>query len=213
MPRSKEDNQKIREERIKGIRHATIRVYASKGFLGTQMDDIAKEAGLAKGLLYYYFKSKIELFQYVFNSLMDEAFQFSQAHTSEERNLEQSLEAFIHFFLSSAFERPVYPLVYKMLPEDLSHVFPDNAQEMQQAFHNRFNRPMIERFRSAMDRGEIPEGNPMLQALLFTSGVLTISHLIASRPSITDGKDQEQVIEEMKQQLFHGIFGRRNRSE
>ncbi|WML47130.1 TetR/AcrR family transcriptional regulator [Neobacillus sp. PS3-34] len=206
MPRSKEENQKIRDERINGIKNATIRVYASKGFLGTQMDEIAKEAGLAKGLLYYYFKSKTDLFQYVFKELMDQAAQSSKALVAEEKSLEEALESFSSFLISAAFERPVYPLVYKMIPEDLSHVFPENALEMQQTFFNQFTRPMVERFASAMDRGEIQKGNPMLQALLFTSGVLTISHLIASNPSIAKGQSQDQVIEETKRKLFYGIF-------
>jgi AcrR family transcriptional regulator len=206
MPRSKEDNQKVRKDRMVEIKDATIRVYAAKGYLGTQMDDIAKEAGLAKGLLYYYFKSKPELFQYVFNELMEKASQNSKALVSEEKSLKQTLESFIYFLVSASFELPHYPLVYKMMSDDLDRVFPDNAAEMQQTFFNLFTRPLVEQFASAMDKGEIPQGNPTLQALLFIHGVLSISYLVASNPAVADGESQEQAIGKIKRQLFYGIF-------
>lgn len=208
MPRSKEENQKIREERINEIKNAAIRVYASKGFLGTQMEDIAKEAGLAKGLLYYYFKSKNELFQNVFLELLDKAKNYTKMLTVEVKSFEQSLETFLSFMILSAFEKPMYPLAYKMIPDDLHHVFPENALEMQQSFFEHFTKPMVELFSKAMESGEIQKGNPMIQALLFTSGVLTITHHIASYPSVVDGKSKDQVFEETKRQLFYGILGR-----
>jgi AcrR family transcriptional regulator len=206
MPRSKETNQKIREDRMKAIINATIRVYASKGYLGAQMDDIAKEAGLAKGLLYYYFKSKPELFQFVFKKLMEQAFEVTKMIVSEGRSLKDALGSYINVLLSSAFEQPMYPLAYKMMPDDFVNVFPNNASEIQQTFFNQFTGPMIERFSLAMDKGEIPKANPKLQAILFTSAVLAMSHLIASNPMITGGNSREQVVEETTQLLLYGIF-------
>lgn len=38
-------------------------VFGKKGFYETKMEDIAKEAGVAKGTLYLYFQSKEELYQ------------------------------------------------------------------------------------------------------------------------------------------------------
>lgn len=38
-------------------------VFGQKGFYETKMDDIAREAGIAKGTLYLYFKSKEELYE------------------------------------------------------------------------------------------------------------------------------------------------------
>ena len=44
---------------------AAINVFSKSGYEGATMDDIAATAGVAKGTLYYYFKSKEEIFQYV----------------------------------------------------------------------------------------------------------------------------------------------------
>jgi len=48
----------VSEERKNQILEAAIAVFASLGFQQTRMDDIASHAGLSKGALYLYYKSK-----------------------------------------------------------------------------------------------------------------------------------------------------------
>ena len=50
---------------------AAIKVFSQNGYNGTTMDDIAKEANVAKGTLYYHFKSKEEIFKFIINGGMD----------------------------------------------------------------------------------------------------------------------------------------------
>ncbi|MBI5117187.1 helix-turn-helix transcriptional regulator [Candidatus Poribacteria bacterium] len=58
------------ENRIPDIVRAAIRVFSHKGYRLTQMDEIAEEAEVSKATLYYYFKSKAHLFQYVLETGM-----------------------------------------------------------------------------------------------------------------------------------------------
>ncbi|MCS7172898.1 MAG: TetR/AcrR family transcriptional regulator [Armatimonadetes bacterium] len=51
------------------ILEAARRVFARKGYHGTLMEDVAREAGLSKGALYFHFSSKEDLFL----SLVEEA--------------------------------------------------------------------------------------------------------------------------------------------
>jgi len=60
-PRTKEQNEEIRSERRKEIMAVAIRLFASHGFESTSISLIAKEAKIAKGLLYTYFESKESL--------------------------------------------------------------------------------------------------------------------------------------------------------
>ncbi|MDJ1503076.1 TetR/AcrR family transcriptional regulator [Xanthocytophaga agilis] len=48
------------------ILQAARKLFIQKGLTGTRMDDIAKEAGINKALLHYYFRSKEKLFELVF---------------------------------------------------------------------------------------------------------------------------------------------------
>jgi AcrR family transcriptional regulator len=61
------------ENRIPDIVAAAVAVFSRKGYRLSQMDEIAREAGVSKATLYYYFKSKIQLFQYVLQVARDGA--------------------------------------------------------------------------------------------------------------------------------------------
>ena len=51
------------EERKQQIRSAATRCFVRRGFEATRLVDIAKEAGLSKGGIYFHYKTKHELFQ------------------------------------------------------------------------------------------------------------------------------------------------------
>lgn len=51
------------EDKRRLILDAAVRVFASKGYHGARVGDIAEEAGVAHGLLYHYFRSKEELLE------------------------------------------------------------------------------------------------------------------------------------------------------
>ncbi|MBU5317044.1 TetR/AcrR family transcriptional regulator [Clostridium bornimense] len=51
----------------KAIFDAAIEVFSHCGYDGATMDEIANRAGVAKGTLYYHFKSKEEIFKFIIN--------------------------------------------------------------------------------------------------------------------------------------------------
>ena len=57
-----ERKQRERERRRQQIMVAAKKVFTTKGFNKTTMEDIAKEAELSPGTLYLYFKNKDELY-------------------------------------------------------------------------------------------------------------------------------------------------------
>lgn len=50
---------------------SAIKIFSDKGYTAATMDDIATDAGVAKGTLYYYFKSKEEIFYYIISKGME----------------------------------------------------------------------------------------------------------------------------------------------
>jgi AcrR family transcriptional regulator len=54
------------EEKRRLILDAAVRVFAHKGFHTSRVGDIAEEAGVAHGLLYHYFSSKVEVLETIF---------------------------------------------------------------------------------------------------------------------------------------------------
>ena len=59
-----------KEDRPKEITAAALDAFAENGFAATRVDDVAKRAGVSKGLLYLYFKTKEELFKAVVKSVV-----------------------------------------------------------------------------------------------------------------------------------------------
>ncbi|RKZ46910.1 MAG: TetR/AcrR family transcriptional regulator [Gammaproteobacteria bacterium] len=51
-----------KDDRPKEILTAALEEFSMNGFAGTRMDDVARRAGISKGTVYLYFKSKEELF-------------------------------------------------------------------------------------------------------------------------------------------------------
>ncbi len=47
--------------------NAALKVFAEKGYKGASTDDIVKEAGISKGLLFHYFTNKIGLYTFIYD--------------------------------------------------------------------------------------------------------------------------------------------------
>ncbi len=60
-PRTSNQLQQLRETKKQQIMQAALKVFASQGFNGATITMIAKEAGIAKGLMYSYYESKEKL--------------------------------------------------------------------------------------------------------------------------------------------------------
>ena len=59
-----------KEDRPQEITEAAFSAFAEKGYAATRVEEVAKRAGVSKGLLYLYFKTKEELFKAVVRSLV-----------------------------------------------------------------------------------------------------------------------------------------------
>ncbi|RLA29087.1 MAG: TetR family transcriptional regulator [Gammaproteobacteria bacterium] len=111
-----------KEDRPAEITAAAIEVFAEKGYDGTRVDDVARRAGISKGLLYLYFKTKEELFKAVIKSFIAPKI---NALKSEVESSDLSAEAFLRGpFLDFAKQIPKSPvkvLVRLMVAEGPKH--------------------------------------------------------------------------------------------
>lgn len=58
-------HHETRKLRPKEITEAALKLFSENGYAQTKIDDVAREAGVSKGLVYLYFKTKEELFKEV----------------------------------------------------------------------------------------------------------------------------------------------------
>ncbi len=61
----------IDHEKQQRILNAAIKEFAQKGYANASTNEIVKEAGISKGLLFHYFKNKKELYLYLYNHFVN----------------------------------------------------------------------------------------------------------------------------------------------
>jgi AcrR family transcriptional regulator len=71
MPRSEKQYKQIREEKRGLILNTALELFAEQGFHTTSIDQIAKKAGISKGLTYNYFESKKEILDEILKTGFD----------------------------------------------------------------------------------------------------------------------------------------------
>ncbi|HKS43460.1 MAG TPA: TetR/AcrR family transcriptional regulator [Blastocatellia bacterium] len=59
--------------KYEAILRAAIKVFSRSGFFNSKVADVAREAGVADGTVYLYFKNKDDILVSIFNHVMDEA--------------------------------------------------------------------------------------------------------------------------------------------
>lgn len=57
-PKTKEQFEEIRQRSMEAIKQNALELFGRKGYFNTSISDIAKAAGVSKGLMYNYFESK-----------------------------------------------------------------------------------------------------------------------------------------------------------
>ena len=74
----------VSEERKQQILEAAIAVFARLGFRAARMDDVAEQAGLSKGALYLYYKSKDAIIAALLQHLFAQEFKQLQTLVESE---------------------------------------------------------------------------------------------------------------------------------
>lgn len=115
MPRT----PKVVEDRREQIIDAAMRVFAQKGFVRATNRDVAREAGITTGLIYYYFENKESLLK----AVLEERSPLHVVATITLEMLEQPPEVFLPMIIKRVLEivegEQFLGIVRVMLPEML----------------------------------------------------------------------------------------------
>jgi AcrR family transcriptional regulator len=59
------------DKKVVTIANAAAKLFSSKGYVATSMEDVAAAAKISKGSIYYYFSTKDEILDYILSTFMD----------------------------------------------------------------------------------------------------------------------------------------------
>lgn len=116
-----------KEDRPQEITAAALHAFAEKGYAATRVEEVAKRAGVSKGLLYLYFKTKEELFKAVVRSfVVPKIDELTAVVDSNEMTSEAFLRGPFLEFVKTLPGSPVSVLIRLMIAEGPKH--PDLLQ-------------------------------------------------------------------------------------
>jgi AcrR family transcriptional regulator len=158
-PRTKDQLQQLRETKKQQLLEAALKIFASHGYDGATINMIAKEAKIAKGLMYSYYESKEKLVEELISFGMQKAASFMQEKTVNKLNskkaFEESLRHLINLFRKEADFWRLYTML--ALQPNLAAKFKKEAM----AFMEQYLGIYMVYFQKKKSK------NPMAEAMLF----------------------------------------------
>jgi AcrR family transcriptional regulator len=137
-----------KEDRPREITAAALEAFAEKGYSATRVTDVANRAGVSKGLLYLYFKTKEELFKAVIKSFVSPRIDALKAEI-ESTNLtaEEYLRGPFIDFAKQVPKSPARVLVRLMIAEGAKH------RDLTDWYHRNVVSHGLAALRSLIERG------------------------------------------------------------
>lgn len=107
-----ERHDREEQARLAAILTAAETVFASKGYYQARMEDIAEAAELAKGTLYYYFKSKDEIYFRLIAGEAEKIFVGIRRIILEEDSFLQAIEKLLNFYVDYFHTHPAFLKIF-----------------------------------------------------------------------------------------------------
>jgi AcrR family transcriptional regulator len=188
--RSKEEV--VHDFRVQSIQEATMRVIARKGMAAATMQEIAEEAGVAKGTIYLYFRDRDELVEKTFESAMMQLHARVDAALDLDVPFPQKLRAMLAAVCDFFGENREFFRLYMSMrfPEGSAQQQRRQKRTCQPQYQTRVQR-VAEVLQRAMDRGEIGVTDPRRLALFIIEGsnAVILERVLSESASSDDDVD------------------------
>lgn len=192
-------------DRRRVILRAAVEVFSRKGYHGCRIQDVAKEAGVAYGLVYHYFKNKDELLESVFES----GWSGFLARVRDEIERDHHVAARIKGIVHVAFE------AYRRDPRGVKVLILEVGRSPAGGAVNRgseFSNVIIaatQMFHEAQARGELPAHlDPTLSAaMLFGCIEMGLTSFVMGILDKRDDAVIDRARDQVTEQFLHGLLG------
>lgn len=182
----------------KKILKSAERIFSQKGYHAAGVQEIADAAGVNKAMLFYYFKSKDNLFASILAEARSEIFKKISHIKDSHFSPEEKLKEFAGVFVETIFEK-----------EDLLRVAMSEIVELKNKLHSvlfkhfkEIINPVEEIIKSGIKEGKFKKMNPKMVALAF----LGIIKVLSTQKFITGQKfSRDEIVRFAHNLVFSGI--------
>ena len=136
----------IKNTKKERIIESAMLLFAKYGYHGVCMDDVAREAKVAKGTLYNYFFSKEDLYDSIVPFRLNNLLESIQKAFDKRKNMKQNLKIYITHIYSFMVENPSFFKIWKECEN--RHSFNDKNES------NLFKQKMRSILISVLEEGE-----------------------------------------------------------
>lgn len=178
------------------------------GYSKTSLDDIAKEAGLGKGTIYYYFESKEEIFIAIAELSAEKYFSLIKKSIAKEQGFAKKFATSLHMPIKLVYEHaPILLDAIKNMPRHYLPALENFRIENKQ----RMISMLSEVIQSGLEEGVITEIIPAdrLVNIIFDWFLLGDSNIIVQHPEEFIAK-AEADYETIVQLMLYGLLKRGN---
>jgi AcrR family transcriptional regulator len=140
-----------RRDKREAILDAAIQVFAQRGYHGSRVSDIAREAGIAYGLVYHYFRNKEEILHSIFEERWSGFLEAVETIAASKASAEDKLVSVAALILNAYRLRPAWVKVLVLEIQRSSRV----ADPGQIRAVGRFFQLVAKILRSGQETGEL----------------------------------------------------------
>ena len=204
----KSKEEVVQEFRIQSIQEATLRVISRKGMAAATMQEIAEEAGVAKGTIYLYFRDRDELVEKTFEGAINQLIRRVDLALERMGSFEERLRAIITAKLEFFRENREFFRLYMSLryPEGSAQQQRRHKRTCEPQYQATFDR-FINVIEEAIQRGEIRPVDSRRLALFISEGTnaIVVERVLEENPPA-----EEHDIDQMVGFILDGVCIKRS---
>jgi AcrR family transcriptional regulator len=191
-----------KDTRREQILDAAAKMFIARGYENSSVDDIARLAGLSKGSIYWYFKSKLE----ILFELSDRCVELSQQEIvslAVDKYGEEVLFKIFKELHAIDLRYPDREMLFHQL-HALASRYPEIRERMK-LYHRRWDDTAAELIEKVVVKGDFPGMDPMLVAQAITS----LWNGLHMRKELDPDIDVVAVVEAATRLMYDGLAARR----
>lgn len=176
-------------------------IFFEKGYHNATSEEIARQAGVAKGTLYQYFSSKQEIFLEMHRQYMKLYSDQLKACVDFDKSFEENMRQILQFHLRHI--QLIMQYVVRIIPDLLAVENQQQSQDIMHEIKQQMDHFLERLIDTGQQRGELKNMNKQLVTYSITGAFMGLGHVVAHG----DFSEEEklQMSEELLQNIMHGI--------